>query len=120
LGWALAILIMAIHITIHTIVILTTIHIRNQDIMMMRHRHQKIIVTLPHRLKILIMKIAIAMAAVAIITMIPFILKSQRRNQQKPTPEPRTDAQGRKWIEPHWKHTDEGWIWIDGYWKKQL
>ncbi len=39
---------------------------------------------------------------------------------RKPAPAgPRTDAQGRTWIEPHWKHTDEGWIWIEGYWKKQ-
>ena len=21
------------------------------------------------------------------------------------------------WIKPHWKHTGDGWIWIDGYWK---
>lgn len=21
------------------------------------------------------------------------------------------------WIKAHWKHTGDGWIWIDGYWK---
>jgi len=21
------------------------------------------------------------------------------------------------WVKPHWKHTGDGWIWIDGYWK---
>ncbi|HVM86787.1 MAG TPA: hypothetical protein VMT76_01275 [Puia sp.] len=40
-------------------------------------------------------------------------------SQKPPTPGPVSDAQGRTWIKPHWKHTDEGWIWIEGYWKKQ-
>jgi hypothetical protein len=42
---------------------------------------------------------------------------------QKPTtPGPGTSGNGnssRAWVPAHWKHTDEGWIWIDGYWKNQ-
>jgi hypothetical protein len=29
------------------------------------------------------------------------------------------NSSSRKWVAAHWKHTDEGWIWIDGYWKNQ-
>jgi hypothetical protein len=26
-------------------------------------------------------------------------------------------TQDKVWVKPHWKHTGDGWIWIDGYWK---
>jgi hypothetical protein len=29
-----------------------------------------------------------------------------------------TATNGNKiWVKPHWKNTNEGWVWIDGYWK---
>ena len=21
------------------------------------------------------------------------------------------------WVKPHWKNTNDGWVWIEGYWK---
>ena len=23
----------------------------------------------------------------------------------------------RTWVKAHWKYTNAGWVWIDGYWK---
>ena len=29
-----------------------------------------------------------------------------------------SSSQGDKvWVKAHWKHTNDGWIWIEGYWK---
>ena len=23
----------------------------------------------------------------------------------------------KEWVKPHWKHTYDGWVWIEGYWR---
>ena len=28
-----------------------------------------------------------------------------------------TASNDKVWVKAHWKHTNDGWVWIDGYWK---
>jgi len=44
---------------------------------------------------------------------------SQKPATPGPGPTENNGSPSRQWIPAHWKHTDEGWIWIDGYYKNQ-
>jgi hypothetical protein len=36
-----------------------------------------------------------------------------------PSSGPTVDLNEKVWVKPHWKNTDAGWEWIEGYWKPQ-
>ena len=40
-------------------------------------------------------------------------------NRQRDNYPPRQEGPLRVWVAPHWKHTGDGWTWIEGYWKTE-